>query len=139
MTPELPDNAMFSEQANESAGKPQGSAISFVCLLSLVNEKILTSQSNAINTWLLTKRLFSQTHGDIRKQNRYPGPQLHPVQLPFYGRAQESYMTKRTLLYCFGAVSLFLPISLMAQKDAASLEGRVVDARGAVVAQASVT
>ena len=27
----------------------------------------------------------------------------------------------------------------MAQKDAASLEGRVVDARGAVVAQASVT
>ena len=48
-------------------------------------------------------------------------------------------MTKRTLFCCFGIVSLFLPGSLMAQKDAASLEGRVVDARGAVVAQASVT
>ena len=48
-------------------------------------------------------------------------------------------MTKRTLFRCFGIVSLFLPVSLMAQKDAASLEGRVVDARGAVVAQASVT
>jgi hypothetical protein len=34
---------------------------------------------------------------------------------------------------------LFLPVSLLAQKDAASLEGRVVDARGAVVAQAAVT
>jgi outer membrane receptor protein involved in Fe transport len=48
-------------------------------------------------------------------------------------------MTKRTLFCCFGIVSVFLPGSLMAQKDAASLEGRVVDARGAVVAQASVT
>ena len=48
-------------------------------------------------------------------------------------------MTKRTLLCCIGIVSLFLPVSLMAQKDAASLEGRVVDGRGAVVAQASVT
>ncbi len=48
-------------------------------------------------------------------------------------------MTKRTLLCCIGIASLFLPVSLMAQKDAASLEGRVVDGRGAVVAQASVT
>src|SRR3984885_16364690 len=48
-------------------------------------------------------------------------------------------MTKRTLFCCFGIVSWFLPFSLVAQKDAASLEGRVVDARGAVVAQASVT
>ena len=48
-------------------------------------------------------------------------------------------MTKRTLFCCFGIVSCFLPVSLVAQKDAASLEGRVVDARGAVVAQAAVT
>jgi len=45
-------------------------------------------------------------------------------------------MTKRTLFRCFGIVSLFLPVSLLAQKDIASLEGRVVDAREAVVAQA---
>ncbi len=32
-------------------------------------------------------------------------------------------MTKRTLFRCFGIVSLFLPVSLLAQKDAASLEG----------------
>jgi hypothetical protein len=30
-------------------------------------------------------------------------------------------MTKRTLFRCFGTVSLFLPVSLLAQKDAASL------------------
>jgi hypothetical protein len=48
-------------------------------------------------------------------------------------------MTKRRLLCCFGIVSLFCSAPLMAQKDAASLEGRVVDSRGAVVAGASVT
>ena len=48
-------------------------------------------------------------------------------------------MSKRTLFCCFGILSWFLPVPVLAQKDAASLEGRVVDARGAVVAQASVT
>jgi Carboxypeptidase regulatory-like domain/TonB dependent receptor len=48
-------------------------------------------------------------------------------------------LTKRTLLCCIGIVSLFCSASLRAQKDAASLEGRVVDSRGAVVASASVT
>ncbi len=41
-------------------------------------------------------------------------------------------MIKRTLLCGFGIVSLLWPVSLVAQKDAASIEGRVVDARGAV-------
>ncbi len=48
-------------------------------------------------------------------------------------------MIKRTLFYCIGIASFLCPALLLAQKDAASLEGRVVDARGAVVPQASVT
>ena len=52
---------------------------------------------------------------------------------------QESFSGQEDAFLCFGIISLLLPVSLMAQKDAASLEGRVVDARGAVVAQASVT
>jgi outer membrane receptor protein involved in Fe transport len=48
-------------------------------------------------------------------------------------------MIKRTFLCCFAMVALCYPVSLLAQKDAASLEGRVVDARDAVVAGASVT
>ena len=48
-------------------------------------------------------------------------------------------MTKRTLCCCFGIAALFCSVSLKAQKDAASLEGRVVDASGAAVASASVT
>jgi outer membrane receptor protein involved in Fe transport len=48
-------------------------------------------------------------------------------------------LTKRSLLCCIGIVSLFCSAPLMAQKDAASLEGRVVDSRGAVVSGAAVT
>ena len=48
-------------------------------------------------------------------------------------------MSRRMLFCCFSIVLLSLTVPLMAQKDAASLEGRVVDASGAVVAQASVT
>jgi outer membrane receptor protein involved in Fe transport len=47
-------------------------------------------------------------------------------------------LTKRTLCCCFGIAALFCSVSLQAQKDAASLEGRVVDASGAAVASASV-
>jgi outer membrane receptor protein involved in Fe transport len=48
-------------------------------------------------------------------------------------------LTKRSLLCCIGIVSLFCSAPLIAQKDAASLEGRVVDSRGAVVSDAAVT
>jgi autotransporter translocation and assembly factor TamB len=48
-------------------------------------------------------------------------------------------LTKRTLLCCFGIAALVCSGSLKAQKDAASIEGRVVDASGAAVAAASVT
>ena len=48
-------------------------------------------------------------------------------------------MTKRMLLCCFGIAALVCSGSLKAQKDAASIEGRVVDTSGAAVAAASVT
>src|ERR1700761_73619 len=48
-------------------------------------------------------------------------------------------MIKRLLCCCFGIASLLCSAPLVAQKDAASLEGRVVDSRGAVVSGASVT
>jgi outer membrane receptor protein involved in Fe transport len=48
-------------------------------------------------------------------------------------------LTKRTLFCCFGIATLLFSGSLKAQKDAASIEGRVVDASGAAVASASVT
>jgi outer membrane receptor protein involved in Fe transport len=48
-------------------------------------------------------------------------------------------LTKRTLFCCFGIAALLCSGSLKAQKDAASIEGRVVDTSGAAVASASVT
>ena len=82
---------------------------------------------------------YRKNAGIIRKQSKMSRVQAISA---FSLRAkwfQESFSGQEDAFLCFGIISLLLPVSLMAQKDAASLEDRVVDARGAVVAQASVT